>query len=804
MLTHTERTTKSTVHTVAIAGNPNCGKSTLFNGLTRSTQSIGNWPGVTVEKKEGTCRCDGVSIHVVDLPGIYSLTAHTEDEQVARGYLLSRKADLIINILDATNLERNLYLTTQLLEMKIPFIIVLNMMDLAERKHITIDSAHMEAHLGVPVVPISAVKREDVERVKKALSRALGSTRVSNTRVAYSNEIEEIISSISPHLEPVSLKMGTDVRWTAVKVVENDHWVIDRVVREGALSRTRIREVQTGLEKLLGEPSDTLVADYRYGFTHGIVRDVERRREERRSLTERIDRVVLSGALGVPIFLIVMYVMFFVTMNVGGAFIDFFDGFFGTIFVDGFSALLNRLNAPVWAVTVLAGGVGGGIRTMAAFVPIIFMMFFMLSILEDSGYMARAAFVMDRFMRWIGLPGKAFVPLLVGFGCTVPAIMATRTLENRRDRALTVFITPFMSCGARFPVYALFAAAFFSRRANAVVFSLYLVGVVLAILTGLLLKSTLFRGEPTPFVMELPPYHSPRFRHIMHHSWIRLKLFMLRARVLIPMVILLSFLNSFGIDGSFGNENTENSLLSKVGKTITPVFSPIGISRDNWPASVALFSGIFSKEAVIGTLNALYSQMDMATEGDRPKGGSPFRESARGATEGSARGATDSGEGYEEAPFSLGPGLLDALRTVPRNLTGLGTALANPLGASTGVVQQPERDSGLFRALRARFSEGPAQAYAYLLFVLIYVPCIVAVSAIAREIGPLLAALSVLYLTLLGWIVSTLFFQLAVGRQPLWIFTSLALMGALAGALYLLGARERKTKRRRNTTYERP
>jgi ferrous iron transport protein B len=763
----THKKTKSTVYNVAIAGNPNCGKSTLFNGLTGSTQHIGNWPGVTVEKKEGTCRSGDVSIHVVDLPGIYSLTAVNEDERIARGYLLSRKSDLIVNILDATNLERNLYLTTQLLEMKIPIIIVLNMMDLAERKRISIDVAHMEAHLGVPVIPVSAVRRDDVERVKNALVQALESKKISGTRVAYANEIEEVISAISPSLGQVSRKLGADARWTAVKVIENDEWVIDKVLQEGELTEERIRDFQKGLEKLLGEPSDTLVADYRYGFTHGIVRDVLKRKEERRSLTERIDKVVLSGALGVPIFLGVMYVMFFVTMNVGGAFIDFFDGFFGALFVDGFGAFLNRVNAPVWAATILAGGLGGGIRTMAAFVPIIFMMFFMLSVLEDSGYMARAAFVMDRFMRWIGLPGKAFVPLLVGFGCTVPAIMATRTLENRRDRILTVFITPFMSCGARFPVYALFAAAFFPRGANAVVFSLYLVGVVLAILTGLLLKSTLFKGEPTPFVMELPPYHSPRFRHIMYHSWNRLKLFMLRARVLVPMVIFLSFLNSFGIDGSFGNENTHKSLLTNVGKIITPVFTPIGITRDNWPASVALFSGIFSKEAVVGTLNALYSQMDMATER-----------------------VVDDGEGRENAAFRLGPRLLDALRTVPRNLAGLGEALANPLKASAGSpagVQQPDESSGLFRALRSRFSEGPAQAYAYLLFVLIYVPCIVAVAAIGREIGPMLAVLSVFYLTLLGWIVSTLFYQVAVGRQFLWIAISLAMLGAIAGVLYLLG-----------------
>jgi len=769
----TKRKTKPFTFTVAIAGNPNCGKTTLFNGLTGSNQHIGNWPGVTVEKKEGTYRRDDTVIHIIDLPGIYSFSAYAEDEQVARGYLLSGQADLVINILDATNLERNLYLTTQLLEMKVPLIIVLNMIDLAERKHISIDTSHMEAHLGCQVIPIAAVRRDDVELVKKVLINSLRAPKISDTRVSYSNEIEEAIASITPALEPVSRILGANERWAAVKVIENDHWVIDKVIQQKALTRKKIRDMQNSLEKLLGEPSDTLVADYRYGFTHGIVRDVVRRREERRSATERVDKIVLSRALGIPIFLGVMYVMFFVTMNLGGAFIDFFDGLFGTLFVDGFGALLNHLRAPVWAVTIFAGGVGGGIRTMADFIPIIFMMFFMLSILEDSGYMARAAFVMDRFMRWIGLPGKAFVPLLVGFGCTVPAIMATRTLENRRDRILTVFITPFMSCGARFPVYALFAAAFFSRGANAVVFSLYLVGVVLAIMTGLLLKNTLFRGEPTPFVMELPPYHSPRFRHIMYHSWNRLKLFMLRARVLIPMVVFLSFLNSFGMDGSFGNENTEKSVLSRVGKLITPVFSPIGIERENWPASVALFSGLFSKEAVVGTLNALYSQIDMATPG---------------------QSIADT----DEANFSLRSGILDALRTIPRNLSDLGSAIANPLGAGfereylsdTAAMKELGVRPSVFSSIRKRFSGGPAQAYAYLLFVLIYVPCIVAVSAMAREIGPGFAAFSVLYLTVLGWIVSTLFYQLTVGHQIMWILIPLALIGVMAGILYALG-RER-------------
>ncbi len=774
MITESKRDVQTRTLTVAIAGNPNCGKTTLFNGLTGSNQRIGNWPGVTVEKKEGSFRYHGMAVHVVDLPGIYSLSAYSEDEQIARGYLLSGGVDLVINILDATNLERNLYLTTQLLEMRVPLVIVLNMMDLARKKNLEIDVSHMESHLGCPVIPISAIKREDITAVKEALSHALESPKVSETRVSYSNEIEEAIEKLEPSLSEISRLLGAHERWTAVKIIENDRWVVDKVLAQGLLTIERIGGIQGDLEKLLGEPSDTLVADYRYGFTHGIVRDVVRRGKERRSITERIDKIVLNRVLGVPIFLAVMYIMFFFTMNVGGAFIDFFDGFFDTIFVDGFSVLLNRAGAQPWAVTVLAGGVGGGIRTMGTFIPIIFTMFFMLSILEDSGYMARAAFVMDRFMRWIGLPGKAFVPLLVGFGCTVPAIMATRTLENRRDRILTVFITPFMSCGARFPVYALFAAAFFQRGTNFVVFSLYIVGIVLAILTGLFLKGTLFRGEPTPFVMELPPYHSPRFRHIMYHSWNRLKLFMIRARVLIPMIMFLSLLNSAGMDGTFGNENTEKSVLSRIGKTITPVFSPIGIERENWPASVALFTGLFAKEAVVGTLNALYSQMDMAV--------------------------IDNGETADA--FDFWEGMEGSLRTIPENLASLGPAIIDPLGIRLGkeivdedaVARELEVESSVFYSMRKRFTGGTAQAYSYMLFVLIYIPCLVAVAAMAREIGMGLTVFSVVYLTVLGWIVSTLFYQLTVGHQILWIAVPLSLIAVLLGVLHTLGRRENRDR----------
>ena len=735
--------------------------------MTGSNQRIGNWPGVTVERKEGAYRYGGREINIVDLPGIYSLSAHSEDERIARGYVLSGDPELVINIVDATNLERNLYLTTQLLEMKVPMLIVLNMMDLAEKKGLQLDAGHIAKHLGCPVIPISAIKKEDIEKVKEDIDKLIDKKPVTEAKVSYSDEVESAIHELAPYLKEISRRLGADERWTAVKLIEDDDWVVSRVISDTDLSEEKIKAIQARLEKILGEPSDIIIADYRYGFTHGVAKDVVRKRIGKISITERIDKIVLNRVLGIPIFLIAMYATFWVAISFGGAFIDFFDIFFGTIFVDVFGTLLARMGSPEWLTTILAGGLGGGVQTVATFIPIIFMMFFMLSILEDSGYMARAAFVMDRFMRWIGLPGKAFMPLLVGFGCTVPAIMATRTLENKKDRILTVLIAPFMSCGARFPVYALFAAAFFAGTAQNIVFSIYMVGIALAILTGLLLKNTLFKGEPTPFVMELPPYHAPRFRHIMFHSWSRLKLFMFRAgKILIPIVIVLTFVNSLGIDGSFGNEDTEKSLLSRVGKTITPVFKPIGITEKNWPASVALFTGLFAKEVVVGTLNSLYSQIDMAEA-----------------------------EAEEEEGLDFAGGFVEAFTSIPAAFAEIGGTLSSPLGARVGeeivdeeaAAEELEIETGVFGSMRKRFEGGPAQAYAYLLFILIYIPCIVAIAAMGREIGAGLTIFSAGFLIALAWIVSTLFYQLTVGFQAVWIIAPVALLATIIIGLRIVG-----------------
>lgn len=752
---------------VALVGNPNCGKTTLFNGLTGGKQTIGNWPGVTVEKKEGLLKTKDEKINVVDLPGIYSLAAHSEDEKVARDYILSGEPDLIINILDSTNLERNLYLTTQLIEMQKPMLILLNRADLAKKQNIEINSKLMSADLDCKVIDISALDKKDIELTRNFIIEILNSKeKIANTKIGYPDELESFISKYSKNLTKLSKKIGANERWIATKILEEDQWVLDQVYENKCIEKSVLKEEIEKIESVLDESVDVIVADYRYGYIYGLVKQTVKKHALRKKFSDVIDKFVLNRLLGVPVFLGIMYLVFWTVMNIGGAFIDFFDIFFGTIFVDGFAELLTSIGTPEWMITIFANGVGAGIQTVATFVPIIFMMFLMLSILEDSGYMARAAFVMDKLMRFIGLPGKSFVSMIVGFGCTVPGVMATRTLENKRDRMLTVFMTPFMSCGARLPVYVLFAAAFFPKNSGNMVFSLYLVGILMAILTGLLLKKTLFKGEASHFVMELPAYNLPRVKHIFIHTWSKLKSFIFKAgAVIIIIVTILGSLNSFGTDGTFGNEDSDKSVLSAIGKTITPIFKPMGIDENNWPASVALFTGIFAKEAVVGTLNSLYSQNEAAEEESKTE-------------------------------FSLTKGLGEAFNTIPANLSGIGEGLADPLGV--GLVSETDKDKisddigadkGIFALMNKYFSKGPAQAYAYLLFILLYFPCVAAFAAVVREIGQKLAWLLAGYVTLIGWVVSTLFYQLTTGYQFEWIAFSIILIGFIITGLNLLAKR---------------
>ncbi len=717
---------------IAIVGNPNCGKTTLFNQLTGAKQSVGNWPGVTVERKQGFYSSEDKQFQVVDLPGIYSLSATSLDEQVARRYILESKPDLIVNIVDASNLERNLYLTTQLIEMKVPFILVLNMMDVAKEKKIKINITELAHLLDCPVAGIVANKREGIGELRNFIDSAAESKNISKANIYFPDEIEEIINKIISRIEVEARLSTQDKRWLAIKLIEGD------TIDSGVLNSKELKDIVAAakhqIEKIMGEEPDIVIVDSRYGFINAVCKKtVDKTDILRKDITNIIDRVVLSRSLGIPLFIIAMYLTFWITINLGSCFIDFFDIFTGSIFVEGFGKLLSLWHVPEFVRVILADGIGGGIQTVSTFIPPIFFMFLCLAFLEDSGYMSRAAFLMDGLMRKIGLPGKAFVPLLIGFGCNVPAIMASRTLSQERDRILSVIMNPFMSCGARMPVYAVFAAAFFPYNGGLVIFSLYLIGIILAILTAFLLKSTILKGEPSSFIMELPPYHIPTVRGIMTHTWHRLKGFILRAgQAIVIVVLFLGVINSLGVDGSFGNQNTEKSLLSQGAKLIVPVFKPMGIKEDNWPAVVGIISGIFAKESVVGSLNSIYGQMDNYNS-----------------------------DSYAES-FGFINKMKEAIASIKNNLADL-----KPPFFIAGLFKNKEEIEDIFVAqkklyvsLSNRF-DGKAGAFSYMLMILLYMPCVASIAAVYKELNLRWAIFSCVYLSLLAWLMATLFYQIA-------------------------------------------
>jgi ferrous iron transport protein B len=753
--------------TIALGGNPNCGKSALFNQLTGIRQKTGNWPGVTVDRKEGRFNLDGEEVAVIDLPGIYSLDASSLDEQVTRDFLLSNEASLIVNIVDAANLERNLYFTVQLREMGLPMVIAVNMMDVARKRGIELNLEHLSEHLGCPVVPIVATTGEGIDALKEQIRLVTGEEGFSGFHVTHDENVEQAIADLQPALADKCDHAGC--RWIALKLLEGDPHAEHLA---GEALWPRVKEWQETIQKRAGDDADIYIADARYSHAHVLAQHVIREKGKiGRTVTDRIDRLVLSRIFGVPLFLLVMYLMFMFTINFGGAFIDFFDIVAGAIFVDGVGGWLRALGSPEWLTVLLADGAGGGVQVVATFIPIIACLYLFLSILEDSGYMARAAFVMDRFMRAIGLPGKAFVPMIVGFGCNVPAVMATRTLENERERKLTVLMNPFMSCGARLPVYVLFAAAFFPANGQNLVFALYLIGIVAAVLTGLIVGRTLLTGNSTGFMMELPPYHLPTLRGVALRTWDRVKLFIRDAgKVIVLMVMALNMLNSIGTDGSFGNQESDKSVLSTFGQTLTPIFAPMGIKEENWPATVGIFTGVLAKEAVVGTLDSIYTQI----------------------------AAEESGIEEDLGSAGFWAALQEAAATVPENLSAISDLLLDPLGLDVGeiedqqaVAETQEINSGIFGAMASRF-DGQAGAFAYLLFILLYFPCVATIGAVARETGGRWAGFVAIWTTGVAYTTATLFYQLATferhpGMAGAWIIIFSLLALAVIYALRLWG-----------------
>ena len=646
---------------IALIGNPNVGKTVVFNALTGAKQHVGNWPGVTVERREGRFRHRGLDISVIDLPGIYTLSPFSLDEKISRDYIVDERPDAVVDIVDASNLERNLYLTLQLLETGANVVVGLNMMDEAEKKGMKIDVERLSEILKAPVVPMSAINGEGIDELKDAIYEEItGHEHHRHMAVGYGEEVERYIVELEEDISKCKGLRDYRSRWLAVGLLEGDGDIICKVRKAGCEDVIeRSEAMRSELSKKTGEMMDIYFADRRYEFIEEIVSMVMVRGKEKWTFSDMLDNVFTNPVFGIPSFFLLMWAAFEFTFAVAEPFMNMID--------IGFTWLADVTRASISnpaLASLLADGIISGVGSVLIFLPNIFLLFFALSLLEDSGYLSRAAFVMDKSMYKIGLPGKSFVPMLLGFGCNVPAIMSTRTIEDRNDRLITILINPLMSCSARLPVYLLFAGAFFAGNEGAVVFSMYLMGILLAVIMALLLRRFLVKGRPAPLIMEMPPYRMPTLKNSLMKMWENGYLFIKKAGTVIVFgVTIVWFLSTYTYSpdaphGIVMSSDIENSFAAYLGQWLQPIFAPMGW---DWKAVMALLFGFISKEIVVGTFGTLY-------------------------------GVEGGGEGLQNA-------------------------------------------------LMGSFT--PVSAYAYMAFVLIYVPCLATIATIKAETGswkwPLLA-----------------------------------------------------------------
>ena len=591
---------------IALAGNPNCGKTTLFNALTGSNQYVGNWPGVTVEKKEGTAHIGEKTVTVVDLPGIYSLSPYSMEEIVARDFIIGESPDCVIDIVDATNLERNLYLTVQLLELERPTVVALNFMDEVEKRGDKIDVPRLAKELGVPIIPITARTGEGVEELMHTAHRQMHLGVTIEPDDLYDDYTHDIHHRMGELLHDYAYAANLPAHWASIKLLEGDSIV------EKALNLPP--EVKNKLDALVAEyenssdlgDRETLVADSRYQYIQRVVGTsvVKGGVPGELTFSEKIDKVVTHRIWAIPLFLCTMLVMFVVTFGPFGSWLSDCVGAGMDALSQWLSLALEGAGVSHVLISLVCDGIIAGVGGVLTFLPQIALLFLFLSFLEDSGYMSRAAFIMDRALRRFGLSGKAFIPMLMGFGCSVPAIMGARTMENEKDRRMTILLVPFMSCSAKLPVYGLISAAFFGPWAGLVVFGLYLIGMVVGILSGLFFKKTLFAGEPAPFVLELPPYRLPSLGNMLTHVWQKVKGFLVKAGTLILLMsMVLWLLQSFDFSLRMV-EDAAQSMLGILGGILAPVFAPCGFGH--WQAAVALLTGLVAKEMVVSSLSMFY------------------------------------------------------------------------------------------------------------------------------------------------------------------------------------------------------
>jgi ferrous iron transport protein B len=679
-----------------------------------------------VEKRSAIFEYEGRKIKFVDLPGTYSLSPYTQEEIIARDYLVHEKPDVIIDVVDATNLERNLYLTVQLMELGIPVVIALNIYDEAEKKGYNIDIKAMETMLGVRVIPTVSTKKKGLDNLIKAVIDVSEKAPIIQTTkpgtLNYGEDIESAASVIEMGIKNMYPQLAEKypLRWLSYKLMEGD----DHVYKEINLSgdNSFIKESISHLKKAHGSDIETIMADARYAQAAGLTHEALKKPDIRKiDVTEKIDRIVLNRLLGIPIFLAAMWLVFKLVFDIATPFVDWVDGMMAGPFPRWAEAILGAIHAPTWTISLATDGVIAGVGFVLVFVPIIFAMMFMVTFLEGSGYMARAAFVMDRFMHMLGLHGKSFIPMLIGFGCNVPSIYATRTLENPKDKALTALLIPLMSCGARLPVYVLFIGAFFAAHAGTVIWSLYVLGIVMAVIMGIMFKRTLFKGEAPMFIMELPPYRMPSFRSLMIHTWEKGRHFLIKAGTYILAVSILIW---FLLNLPWGVEHKKDSFLGQAGQVIAPVFKPLGFG--NWESASALITGVIAKEIVVGTMGTIYVP-----------------------------------EALEEGERDPTPTLGEDLKEIGTSFVGAFKGAAMNVFSSVGVVSlaaEEDEPGPLRSAVQEQFT--PLSAFAFMVFTLLYMPCVIVMIAMRHEfVTWRWAIISFIYLMALAWVVTFVIYQ---------------------------------------------
>ena len=605
---------------IALAGNPNCGKTTLFNDITGSKQHVGNWPGVTVEQKTGKYK-KNKEIEIVDLPGIYSLSPYSAEEIVARDYIVDENPDVLIDIVDGTNIERNLYLTLQVLETKIPTVIALNMMDEVEASGTKIDVKKLSKILGVPVIPIVARNGKGVNELMEAAQKIASSKTQSNDLEVFSPQVNNYITEIVGLLDDndnQNHKSSSYEMWQAIKILEEDEIVIEKLPGN---KRAKITSIVEKANSDFNGDTEAEIADQRYKFISEVVnktvsKPLKANGQRKETTSDKIDKVLTNRIIAIPAFLVIMYALFSITFGEGplgiGVWLqtivtDFWDG----PFTETIMGAIESMGAADWATGLVGDGILAGVGGVVSFLPQILVLFLLMSFLEDSGYMARVAFVMDRLFRRFGLSGKSFIPLLMGYGCSVPAVMASRTLESEKDRRLTIMITPFMSCGAKLPIYLMFAATLFAGyNQTLIIYSVYMIGIVVAVIGALILSNTLFKGETSNFIMELPQYRIPTLRSVLIHAWEKVKGFAIKAgTIILGSTILIWFLSSFNFSGMC---EMDESILASIGRGIQWIFTPLGFGE--WRASVAVVTGWIAKENIVSTFGVLFGAADAVSE----------------------------------------------------------------------------------------------------------------------------------------------------------------------------------------------